>query len=1254
MVGFRRRSLFLLVGLVAGLLLAFNQVQLCQASGYMEVGILSIDNDSGELANGDCCDGPRLPGEDRDCLDSCDTFFVGCLRQYQTRATLEGPCTFGSAETPVLGNNSFRILSDVDGSGADSSNGATMIFPFEFGWVQTFTLIISALDKDDQECIGSSCLIERAFHSGIIAPSLSWTTLRHNGANARFLYRIRVLCDPNYYDSTCVKFCRSRDDTFGHYSCDANGDKVCHEGWTGENCQTAICKQGCDSIHGYCNQPGECLCQYGWQGELCDHCSPYPGCVHGSCSSPWQCTCQQEWGGMLCDEDFNYCGRHKPCLNDGVCTNSGPNEFTCQCQPGFHGETCEEAEHPCENRPCGNGGTCLEIGEGFHCICTRGWKGDTCQQNIDDCISQPCQNGGECIDGVNSFSCLCTPQWEGPVCQFDANECMGRPCMHAFACRNRVGDYLCDCQPGWTGKNCDVNVNDCVGHCINGGTCLDLVNSFSCVCLPGFSSIECEINIDECASSPCKHGGQCIDKVAGYQCKCAPGFSGTDCQIDVDLCDPNPCHHDSQCFNLLGDYYCACPDGYQGKNCSQPKQLCHGPHCQVVDSCTVVLPASDSEGGISVVPSRICGPHGTCLSQGADRFSCICDPGYTGIYCHENINDCESDPCQNDGVCVDGLDLFSCICPDGWEGTLCQHNVDDCALSPCRNNGTCIDMHADFACQCPQGWKGKTCNSRDNQCDVNTCLNGGTCYDLEHSFTCICPSGWEGNSCQLSTSNRCAANRCHNGATCIPNGDSFICVCREGFEGQLCEKNTDDCSRNPCFNGGRCVDGINWFLCQCADGFTGPDCRINLNECASNPCAYGSTCIDGIGSFTCTCPPGRSGATCSEVIGVVPTCVVDRRVYSQGETWKEDCNTCHCEQGLVQCSKVWCGPRTCVAREGNETSSQPACNLDESCELLDDSDCLTPPCRPWGLCLPGSEGPTDASAPGKDRDSVCQWDGTGKQPPRSCAAFTLTFQTSKLPAGVSVEHICRHLRQIAGLQAHFRQHAVRLMCSAGATIDKPDYYDVYVSLWVDTPGGSGLAEEIVDALIEHLGQPSTSSSITVAITTVNRHTKGGPEEPSKQGPGVIWLLGCLTGIVLVVLVGGILLWARFHYITKPDVEQPQPAALSQSNTLNQPAAGSSAQDLPANLKAVPNSNRRDNRARAKEVQVNEDPQVTAALVKQDADSDTDHPVKQWAQKDQARIVMDIYKAETQEAQRNRLEMHERTKKNASHVELTVC
>lgn len=42
---------------------------------------------------------------------------------------------------------------------------------------------------------------------------------------------------------------------------------------------------------------------------------------------------------------------------------------------------------------------------------------------------------------------------------------------------------------------------------------------------------------------------------------------------------------------------------------------------------------------------------------------------------------------------------------------------NECEPNPCKNNGTCIDGHADFTCLCKNGWKGKTCTSKNGHCD---------------------------------------------------------------------------------------------------------------------------------------------------------------------------------------------------------------------------------------------------------------------------------------------------------------------------------------------------------------------------------------------------------------------------------------------------------------------------------------------------------------------------------------------------------
>ncbi|CAB0012931.1 unnamed protein product, partial [Nesidiocoris tenuis] len=222
-------------------------------------------------------------------------------------------------------------------------------------------------------------VIEEATYSGIILPGTEWHTLKHEGGVARITYRVRVMCDHHYYNTTCTKFCRPRNDKFGHYTCDSNGDKICITGWNGVNCEVAVCKEGCHPIHGRCDEPGECICRLGWRGELCGHCQPYPGCKHGYCNgSSWQCICDTNWGGILCDQDLNYCGTHEPCENGGTCENTHPDQYLCRCPEGFSGLNCEVVDNPCVTAPCANGGMCILSGGQFACSCLPGWTGLTC------------------------------------------------------------------------------------------------------------------------------------------------------------------------------------------------------------------------------------------------------------------------------------------------------------------------------------------------------------------------------------------------------------------------------------------------------------------------------------------------------------------------------------------------------------------------------------------------------------------------------------------------------------------------------------------------------------------------------------------------------------------------------------------------------------------------------------------------------------------------------------------------------------
>jgi hypothetical protein len=46
-------------------------------------------------------------------------------------------------------------------------------------------------------------------------------------------------------------------------------------------------------------------------------------------------------------------------------------------------------------------------------------------------------------------------------------------------------------------------------------------------------------------------------------------------------------------------------------------------------------------------------------------FKCDCASGFTGPRCETNINECQSNPCQNQGTCLDDTAAFRCICMPG-------------------------------------------------------------------------------------------------------------------------------------------------------------------------------------------------------------------------------------------------------------------------------------------------------------------------------------------------------------------------------------------------------------------------------------------------------------------------------------------------------------------------------------------------------------------------------------------------------------
>lgn len=50
------------------------------------------------------------------------------------------------------------------------------------------------------------------------------------------------------------------------------------------------------------------------------------------------------------------------------------------------------------------------------------------------------------------------------------------------------------------------------------------------------------------------------------------------------------------------------------------------------------------------------------------RYTCDCDPGWSGAHCDINTNECESNPCANGGACRDMTSGYVCTCREGFSG----------------------------------------------------------------------------------------------------------------------------------------------------------------------------------------------------------------------------------------------------------------------------------------------------------------------------------------------------------------------------------------------------------------------------------------------------------------------------------------------------------------------------------------------------------------------------------------------------------
>lgn len=634
--------------------------------------------------------------------------------------------------------------------------------------------------------------------------------------------------------------------------------------FTGQSCNEV---QGCDLCEfGDCQGDlRSCECHDGYEGARCekniDDCF-YANCGHG--------TCQDELLNYTCScHDYAYFEVDECLYNCSFCEHGVCQESRCVCDDGYTGihcnvSTCIEqcafieacvsdaqgnkvCKSGCEDSPCVHGNCTNKAGGAFSCSCEPGYEGERCENEINECNLNLCSNNATCIDKIADFECVCASGYNGTYC--DHSLCENVDCNHG-SCNNGA----CICDDTYTGQYCNVSVNECVqtpcGE--NSISCLDPnpgPNNFICTCDHYHEGDRCENPKQECLHSPCGIGGTCLDIDRGFQCTCESGYEVV----------------------------------------SHPT-MPYGTTCQNIDDC---------------------GPceHGTC-EDGINEYTCICDFGWQGKSCADNVDPCHGHLCYNGATCVpDGTD-YTCDCAQGYEGQFCSANVDDC-VGKCGVNGSfydCVDLLNGYLCDCPSDM---TFYNGECVCGLGRGFNGTYCemcsaptfnmdYDLSPCEFQICPDGHgivkahvfnitdnqtncercedgyysDGtHECRNENECRLGENPCGNGR-CVDTDGGYRCECDSGFfeitgNGDAACVLEDPCSPNPCFTGFLCQPSLiveDGYRCVCPEGWEGPKCQHSIDDCVNADCGHG-TCIDGHLSYQCDCTDsGFTGNHCENNI----------------------------------------------------------------------------------------------------------------------------------------------------------------------------------------------------------------------------------------------------------------------------------------------------------------------------------------------------------------------------------------------------
>lgn len=222
----------------------------------------------------------------------------------------------------------------------------------------------------------------------------------------------------------------------------------------------------------------------------------------------------------------------------------------------------------------------------------------------------------------------------------------------------------------------------------------------------------CNINIDDCAINPCHNGGTCVDGINSFTCLCPEGYNDATCLSEVDECSSNPCIH-GRCQDLL--------NGWVGIQVLWEKKVHTHIYIYIYQLLTS-LSTKDTNvpvtlAGVAKIatsitmnvspthawmeePARIWPADTTARAELASQVSVQPYLHFSFLFAHR-LNE--------ESLVGQHLTKVCSLIPTAV-GPNCQTNINECASNPCLNQGTCIDDVAGYKCNCLLPYTGTTCN----------------------------------------------------------------------------------------------------------------------------------------------------------------------------------------------------------------------------------------------------------------------------------------------------------------------------------------------------------------------------------------------------------------------------------------------------------------------------------------------------------------------------------------------------------------